>query len=61
MNVLSVVTLIGFLYALYLLYSQQPRKDTSIQLAGKTVALIIVAGWLFSFDPALQQRFFRRK
>lgn len=61
MTLLSTIVLIGFLYALYLLYSQQPRKDSNVMLAGKTLALILIAGWLFSFDPALQQRFLNRK
>jgi hypothetical protein len=55
MNAVSVITLVAFFYALYLLYSQSPRKDTNVMLAAKTLALIMIAGWIFSKDPGLQQ------
>ena len=59
MNALSVLAFIGFIYALYLLYSQSPRKDSNVMLAAKTLAILLVAGWIFSLDPALQQRLAR--
>jgi hypothetical protein len=55
MNAVSVITLVAFYYALYLLYSKSPRTDTNVMLAAKTLALILIAGWIFSTDPALQQ------
>lgn len=59
MNAVSVATLIAFVYALYLLYSQSPRKDTPLLLAIKTIALVIVAGFIFQQDPALRSRLSR--
>jgi C1A family cysteine protease len=60
MSIVSTITFVLFLYALYLLYSKTPRTDSNLLLAVKTVALVIIAGLIFQRDPALMQRLGRK-
>jgi hypothetical protein len=53
MSLVSLVTLAVFFYALYRIYSKYPQTDSAVLLSVKTLVLIMLAGMIFSRDPAL--------
>lgn len=49
LTIFTTIVLIAMIFAFYKLFSKQPR-DSTWPLIGKSFAVVLIAGWLFSLD-----------